>query len=608
MLRRFVPVTFQHIAVPANPSAGHSAMVIDPDHKPIVLDESGIRTYLGNVELPKFWNFFGHSYYNDTLGLHFGTARADEIFRAAMTVDYGQWINRALAGSRLIIEGRAQSGWARVMQEHNPPQRVAPYINDLGAVFLGWGINDLGMTTGPTHAEIRTMYENALRACISRARISVMYNDDFSVGTRTSYGAGFTSTTGAQDYASGGTVRTATSTTNATITMTLPADYDGEPVCIQFIAQNATSGTITFSGTAGVTGTLATGIVPSTLSNRCPVVKRITNLTSANAGQTIIATVTAITASVRFDGWWLESKFPPPVIVANCGRLLTAGYSGYANSFGDTEVANLNTSISTVVSEFDSLVQIADIDSALAKSAIYISPDGSHPNEKGAARIAQSIIDAVNKLTPTQRDMPTLTFNGSAPRAAAFRKSRASGQYYGPDTVAVGTETTRSPSAGDLFTVPFIVTEGRERYDTVATRLTTAGSAAGTIRWGIYDDPDWIGWPQNLITEFSSAGAFTVTTSTGMKAFSISLSLEPGLYWLAIKHTTNGTGQVFGALNGPDLYGIVPQLSAVDLSNLTTPIGYVQGGLGSSALPTRWRVEDGVFPVSVTPKIALRKV
>src|SRR5687768_7002641 len=299
---------FDGQAVPSAPPAGQYSQLVDSDGKPILLDNASNRTYLGRVQLPNFWNFFGHSYYNDTLGLYYGTARADEVFRAAMGVGYGNWLNRALAGSRLIIEGRAQSGWTRVMQEHNPPQRVAPYVNDLGAVFLGWGINDLGMTTGPTHAEIRTMYENALRACISRSRISVMYNDDFSVGTRTSYGAGFTSTTGAQDYASGGTVRTSTSTTNANITMTLPADYDGEPVCVQFIAQNGTGGTITFSGTAGVTGTLALGIVPATLTNRCPVVRRITGLSSANAGQTIIATVTAITSSVRFDGWWLESK------------------------------------------------------------------------------------------------------------------------------------------------------------------------------------------------------------------------------------------------------------------------------------------------------------
>lgn len=596
-------------AVPSAPPSGQYSQAVDPDGKPILVDDAANLTYLGRAQMPAFWNWFGHSYYNDTLGVNFASGRADEVFRAAMGVPYGSWINRALAGSRLIIEGRSQSGWARVMQEHNPPQRAAPYTSDMGASFLGWGINDMGMTTGPTHAEIRTMYENALRACISRCRASVVYNDDFSVGTRTSYGAGFTSTTGAQDYASGGTVRTATATTNANITMTLPSDYDGEPVCVQFIAQNGTGGTITFSGTAGVTGTLTLGIVPSTVTTRTPVVRRITGLSSANAGQTIIATLTAITSSARFDGWWLESNYPPPVIVANCGRLLTAGYAGYANSFGDTEVASMNSSISTVVAEFDDMVQIADVDTALGKSATYISPDGSHPNERGAGRIAQAIINAVDRLVPTQKATPALSFNGSAPRSAAYRKSRASGQYYGPDTVAVpGAETTRAPSAGDLFTVPFVVTEGRERYDTVATRISTAGSVAGTIRWGIYDDPDWIGWPQDLITEFSAAGAFTTTTSIGMKTFSISLSLEPGLYWLAIKHIANGTGQVFGALNGPDLYGIIPQLSAVDLSNLTTPIGYVQGGLGTAALPTRWRVEDGVFPVSVTPKIAMRRV
>jgi hypothetical protein len=119
-------------------------------------------------------------------------------------------------------------------------------------------------------------------------------------------------------------------------------------------------------------------------------VQRIKNLTSANASQTIIITVTSLDAgpgTIQFDGWWLEAKNPPPVLVTNTARLVSPGYStaGYVGGLGDSDVNTFNAGLAGLLAEFDGMVQTVDIDSALNKDAAKFSVDGLHPNEPGAA-------------------------------------------------------------------------------------------------------------------------------------------------------------------------------------------------------------------------------
>ena len=605
-------------AVQTNPAASQDAIWSDTNGKIMAGDTNGVKSFLSRYQMPDFWQTWGHSYFQYLFGTFYQTGRADALLRSALDIEHTNWRNKAVNGAAITWQGRQQGGWVKVMQESIKPQRTAPYVSDGGATLLMYGINDIGATVA-TQAQIRAMYANALTAVISRCRSSVFYDNAFSVGTRTSYGAGWANfTTAVAEWSSSRVqLRRATSTTTATITLTLPSDYAGETVTVQFIAEpSATAGgTVTFSGTAGVTGTLTTvGSVPAAGVQHIPVVRRMgaaDGLSAADAGLTIVMTLTSVTTQMFFDGWWLEAKYPPPVIVADCPRLLTAGYAGYANVPTDTDVANLNTTIQTVVNGFDGMVQLAACDAALGKATDSFGPDGLHPNEIGAARIADAFLNAIMALVPTTPANPTLNMNTSSPRAGVSRKPRISGFWYGPE----GQEATAdiAPVAGDIRWAPFIVTEGRERYPRAGIRLSAGGSVAGTIRWGIYDDVDWKGYPGCLIVEIPNVGGagFSVGTTPGAVLCpasgtgSISWELDPGLYWMAFKFETTGTGQSYECLTGPDKDGIMPQLNPSDLVNLERPMCWVQGGFGTGALPTVFDPTLGLFANAYFPKFAL---
>lgn len=588
-------------ADPTSPAAGLDALFADANGRIKTTDPNGVDQWLTKQALPGHWQAGGHSYFDIGGPTFFQTGRADAIFRSVLGVEYGSWRNRAVSGAMLAAEGRAQGGWARWMQEVVGGQRSGPYVSDIGASVLCWGINDIGKIGSSTQAQIRTMFQNALRAVISRARCSVYFDNGFAVGTRTTYGAGFAAfSTSVADYSSSaGTLRRATSTTSATITLTLPSDYNGETVVTQFIAQAGTAGaTMTYSGTAGVTGALVvSGIVPSGAGIHVPVVRRITNLTSANAGQTIVMTAGSLTTSVLFDGWWLETNYPPPVLVCNAPRVQTAGYSIYANSIGDSDITALNATILSVIGEFDSMVALADIDTAMNKDTSLFASDGLHPNELGSARIADTLLYALYGLVVDNNAYPASNLNTSSPRAGTLRRPRLTGLYYGPE--AGESFITANPVVGQMWAAPYVVTGGREWSNRAATRLANGGSTAGSIRWGIYDDPDWDGYPQNLLTELTAAGALSLGTTPGIVqsptsgSGSISWTPDPGLYWLIYKQVTQGTDQEVLCLQGPDRFGIMPQLDPSTLAKLDTPISWVLGGQGTGALPS-------VFPLGAT--------
>jgi lysophospholipase L1-like esterase len=572
------------------------------------------RDFSQSPRLPDFWNAFGHSYFAYAFGTFYQSGRADSLFRSAMDIEYTNWRNRAVNGSRLIAEGRANGGWTRVMQELVRPQRNAPYAPDGGAYVLCFGINDIGSIPGSTQAQIQSMYQQVLRSVISRCRSAVVYDNGYSVGTRTTYGAGFTALTAQTDWSSSaGTLRRATTTTSATITLTIPSDYAGEDIAVQFIAEPGTAGgSFTRSGTAGITGTFSTlGVVPTSAATHIPVVDRITTLTSANAGQTIIYTLSSVTTQVLFDSWWLEANTAPPVLVLNTARLAAGGtgYSGYSNVIGDTDVTNLNTAIAPVIAEFDQMVRLCDMDSTLNRDPLLFASDGLHPNELGGARIADALLNGISVLVSTFEAYPAMNMNSSSPRAGVLRRPQNSGLYY--STPAQEPITTITPVAQDLYAAPFPITEGRVQYSRAATRLAAGGTVAGTIRWGIYDDVDGKGYPQCLVAEIGNVGggAFSLGTTAGIVATptsgtgSIFWVLDPGLYWICMKIITPGTGQALECLTGPDQLGIMPQLNPGDLSSLTTPIGYVIGGQGTGALPSVW--PSGGFVVGAFPKMGL---
>lgn len=541
--------------------------------------------------IPDMWNTFGHSYLQFTGGSVDQTGRFDAIFRSSLDIEYTNWRNRAVSGAQLALQGRKLGGFGRVFQENGKnTSRGAPYSGDGGALLMCYGINDMGNNgTGPSTAVAqRTNFIHTMRACISLWRASRVWDD--TSGTTLAYGAGFIAGSGTADWSFGNSTRNATALTNANFTITLPADYAGEPVAICFDGASTNGGTVTFSGTAGVTGTFSTSGINNIIFNHSKCIKRITNLTSANAGQTIIATVTALDAggSVSFDCWWLEAKAAPPVIVCNVARLPAAGYALYASWTGteaakDAEVVAMNADINTLVAEFDSMVQVADLDTALNKD-VSLFWDGLHPNENGAAKCADACLTAMKRFRPTTALGTAANFNVPSPRQGAIIRARRGGLYYTTEGQS-GSSAAMVPQS--QYWVPYYVSQGRERY----VRMCIGGAAVGTgalstIRWGIYDDIGWTGYPQNLVVELTTGGVFSPALTAVMHQSpasgtgSLNITLDPGLYWLSVKCITNATSQTWRAVTAATL---MMNNVASDGSYITYG-GFIQASMGTGAL------------------------
>lgn len=563
-------------------------------------------------QIPDFWTVFGHSYMQYAFGTFYQTGRADSLLRASFDIEHANWQNFSVNGARAFTEGASTGGFGRFLNRVKRPQRGGPYVADGGTLLLDYGINDIGLLGNTT--QLRAGFIHAMRTMISRWRASVIYENGFQVGTRTSYGAGF-GAVAAVGYTSGDSAHWCTSTTNANFTLTLPSDYAGEPVGIGLVGASSTSGgTITWSGTAGVTGTTSTSdIMPTGAVTHAPVTKRITNLTSANAGQTIIGTVTALDAggAVMLDCWWLESRMPPPVIVCNIARLTAAGYTGnYAGWSGteasrDADVQAWNADLAALVAEFDSMVQIADLDAVIGKDATALFTDGLHPNETGAAEIVDAIRNAVLRITPTSVS-PTQNINPSAPRAGPSLRPHINGLWYTSDHL--GTLLTVTPAVGDFWAIPMWVTQGREFWNRLATRTGSTAGATNTtqIRWGLYDDVGWTGYPGELVNEATAAGVLSLSTSANTISMSptsgtgsITWVLDPGLYWLAIKYTAiRTTPQSITSLQGPnDVLSNLTSGGDIYAAATNYPNGYKLTGQGTTAFP-------GTFPTGAVATVS----
>jgi hypothetical protein len=554
-----------------------------------------------DYQVPDFWNVFGHSYMQYAFGTYTQNGRADALFFAAMDTEATNKRNWAVNGSRITIEGASTGGFRRFFSGSKKPQRGGPYTSDGGAALFCWGINDLGVVGNTT--QIKTAFSHALRTCISRWRMAVIYENDFQVGTRTTYGAGF-GAVAATGYTSNDTAHWCTATTNANFTLTLPSDYLGEVVAVTFVGAGGVSGgTVTWGGTAGVSGTTSTSdILPSAAVSHCPVTKRFTGLTAANAGQTITGTVTQLDAggAVMLDYWGLESKYPAPVIVCNAARLPAAGYTANYPSWSGTEasrdqdVLDLNSNINSVVGEFDGMVQVADMDSVISKDATLLASDNLHPNEYGSAAIVDAIQLARKRLNPTSSSQ-TRNFNTPSPRAGGVRNPRQTAVWYTAENTPGPSAVTYTMVAGDLWAIPVIVTEAREFWNRLAI-AKTAAAAAGTIRWGIYDDVAWSGYPGDIVSEpTASSGALTTGTGAGTVLSptsgngSFQTVMDPGLYWLSLLVVTAGTTVTLVCLQGNN--NVMPNVDAAGAPFQTLAAvknGYKLTGQGTSAMPTSW--------------------
>jgi hypothetical protein len=83
-----------------------------------------------------------------------------------------------------------------------------------------------------------------------------------------------------------------------------------------------------------------------------------------------------------------------------------------------------------------------------------------------------------------------------------------------------------------LFAWDLNVTEAAERWDSVTCEVTTASTGGGgLIRFALYDDEDWLDYPQCLVQDWGTIA----TTSTGIKTLAINWPPDVGAYWLVAK-------------------------------------------------------------------------
>ncbi len=337
--------------------------------------------------------FYGASTFNLVSGVLVSAGyRTDRLVCGLLGLPENRIANYAVSGCKLLQSGAASGGFATVLQQEPKSARTSPYAASGGVAVLDWGLNDLGAYGATT--QVLNAYADALRAVISRHRSSTVREDTDASWTYAN-GAGATSST---TTINSGSAYRAFSVVGRTFQLTLPSDFPGGTIVIGLIGTpGAAGGTIAWSGNAsrGTTGTTSTSnTMPSASGVSSPLMRRLTGLTSADAGKTIIGTVTTVDASgfVNLDYWALEAALPPLVVV--CGRPRILNYSGYTG-IGDTDVLALNAVTQSVVAEYDSAVVYVDLDSGLGKNAAYFATDGVHQNEAGCMINAKAIVNAI---------------------------------------------------------------------------------------------------------------------------------------------------------------------------------------------------------------------
>lgn len=586
-------------------------------------------------QVPDAWQIFGHSYYMHSFGGRSIMGRPDAILRAALDIEHTNFQNFAVSGSRLAVEGYSQGGYGRLYQAALvagaagnrgwiSTTATSPYVQYGGTKLLGWGLNDAGISGSGTTS--KNAYTNALRAAIAVCRAS-RYHDTGSASIAYS---GWTNVAGTQrDWALTLTgVRTAT--TAGTITFTIPADYQGTPITFLFNYYRGNTTTLTFSGTAGVTttvnpvGQVLTGPAsPPDYFNHSPLAVRITTLTTANAGQTIICTggthdATAGT-ELYFDGILIESVDPGLTLVTNLNRIPSAGYSGSYGSptdstaISDANIAVWNTAIATLVAEFDPMVQLVDVDSVIQSTgnpAELLATDNLHPNELGASLIAEAYYTTLPKITATKKYGKTAQINNPARRFGAVVIPRISANWYTTAASGGAAGTAYTPVSGDMFALPYYEAMPDGVWSNWSLELVSS-TVATTVRFAVYDDRGFSGYPQSIFNNLTSSGALSLTTAAGVKvspssgngSFAAVLATppDPGLYWLVVKFDTAGTSSA-KTLKGPDMF--MPTLSTTGLSTTGGYSGYKLTGQGTATLPTTF--PTGGVLVDNCPVIGLK--
>lgn len=105
--------------------------------------------------------------------------------------------------------------------------------------------------------------------------------------------------------------------------------------------------------------------------------------------------------------------------------------------------------------------------------------------------------------------------------------------YYNLGAWSSAVTTTGAVSAGFAFVRPFLVAAPTS-FDRIGVNVTTAATAGsgGTIAFAIYTPG--LGLPDTLLVETATVSSET----TGAKEVTISVNLDPGVWWVGIRAAT----------------------------------------------------------------------
>jgi hypothetical protein len=388
---------------------------------------------------------------------------------------------------------QAFGGFAGFLQAVRKKSTGAPYVSKDGMFALFYGLWDLAaVTVGGGSAQMTQLnatgtgaMAHTLRDMIAHARASniLPYTDaHFSLSGNLVSGGGQQYVFSGGGPGVGGTFAYWTTTTSASFTFTVPADFTGGGVGIALLgAAGVFGGQVTWSGTLFSTGGVANPGVLST-SNIAPagargrICVRFKNLTSAHAGLTIIGTITALDAggNVALDCAYIEGPYPNMVAVFGSPRLATnAAYAtlggtgtywnGNSGSTGAADVLQLNTALQALVAEFDSSVFYVDTDSALQQQASFFAADGCTLGAFGVHAIANVFIYAL------QAQLPLIDFRN------------VNHDYHDTSIVPVGAPFTRQGQLSVTTGVSRFTADDYYQLSSVRATVNTAPAGAAVV-------------------------------------------------------------------------------------------------------------------------------
>jgi hypothetical protein len=348
----------------------------------------------------------------------------DSVNRGVITA-VGSW-NLLNDASNAQVYG----GQAAFTQSVRKKSSGAPYVSKDGMFCFLYGLWDLANVTSGQGSGVMTQLNSypsgavvhTLRDMIAHARASNILpysNAAFALsGNLVSGQVQYAWSGGGPGI--GGTFAYWTAT-SGTFTFTIPTDFTGGAVTISLLsAVGAFGGVITWSGTLFSTGGIAnpgttstSNITPVASGSRARQCVRFTGLTSLNAGQTIIGTITSLDSggSVSLDCAYLEGSNPNlvalfgnPLLPANTGYVNLGGAGSYWNgnsgSTGNGDVTTLNTSLQSLVSEFDSNLFYVDSNGICQQQASFWASDSCTISALGVQALAQQFSTAVQTQLP----------------------------------------------------------------------------------------------------------------------------------------------------------------------------------------------------------------